>query len=43
MRAFVRASELYDVRSRNRVAHPAHQATDADVARAFAVLEEGSA
>ncbi|ELZ07736.1 hypothetical protein C478_19274, partial [Natrinema thermotolerans DSM 11552] len=32
---FVRASELYDVDSRTLIAHPAHQATDADVRRAL--------
>ncbi len=32
---FVRASELYDVDSRTPIAHPIHQATDADVRRAL--------
>ncbi|WP_455447855.1 hypothetical protein [Natrinema thermotolerans] len=32
---FVRASELYDAKSRTPIAHPAHQATDADVRRAL--------
>ena len=33
--AFVPASELYDIESRTPIAHPAHQATDADVRRAL--------
>jgi len=33
---FVRASRLYDVESRTPIAHPATQATDADVRRALA-------
>ncbi len=32
---FVPASRLYDVESRTPIAHPAHQATDADVRRAL--------
>jgi len=32
---FVRASELYDVENGMPIAHPAHQATDADVRRAL--------
>ena len=32
---FVPASELYHVESRTPIAHPAHQATDADVRRAL--------
>ncbi|MFC4247251.1 hypothetical protein ACFOZ7_09615 [Natribaculum luteum] len=36
--AFVPASRLYDVRSGNRIAHPARQASDDDVRRA---LENG--
>ncbi|MDS0473795.1 hypothetical protein [Natrinema sp. 1APR25-10V2] len=32
---FVPASRLYDVESRTPIAHPAHQATDADVRQAF--------
>ncbi len=32
--AFVPASRLYDVRSGNRIAHPARQASDDDVRRA---------
>ncbi|UHQ95049.1 hypothetical protein [Haloterrigena alkaliphila] len=35
MREFVPASELYDVENRSPIAHPAHQATDADVRRAL--------
>ena len=35
---FVPASRLYDVKSRTPIAHPAHQATDADVRQA---LEDG--
>lgn len=31
---FVPASRLYDVESRTPIAHPAHQATDADVRQA---------
>ena len=34
-RLFVPASELYDVESQTPIAHPAHQATDADVRRAL--------
>ncbi|WP_277410066.1 hypothetical protein [Natrinema longum] len=30
---FVQASELYDVESRSPIAHPAHQATDAEIRR----------
>ncbi|WP_281255554.1 hypothetical protein [Natrinema ejinorense] len=32
---FVQASELYDVESRSPIAHPVHQATDADVRHAL--------
>ncbi|MXV63294.1 hypothetical protein GS429_14710, partial [Natronorubrum sp. JWXQ-INN-674] len=35
MSEFVRASQLYLVESRTPIAHPAHQATDDDVARAL--------
>ena len=35
MSEFVPASELYDIESRTPIAHPAHQATDADVRRAL--------
>ena len=35
MSEFVRASQLYLVESRMPIAHPAHQATDADVRRAL--------
>ncbi|WP_436343755.1 hypothetical protein [Natronorubrum sp. FCH18a] len=35
MSEFVPASRLYDVESRTPTAHPAHQATDADVRRAL--------
>ena len=35
MSEFVRASRLYNVENRTPIAHPAHQATDADVRRAF--------
>ena len=34
-RLFVPASELYDIESQTPIAHPAHQATDADVRRAL--------
>ncbi|WP_164722116.1 hypothetical protein [Haloterrigena salifodinae] len=37
MTTFVPTSELYDIESRTPIAHPAHQATDADVRR---VLEQ---
>jgi len=32
---FVPANRLYDIESRTPIAHPAHQATDADVRRAL--------
>ncbi|WP_436347677.1 hypothetical protein [Natronorubrum sp. FCH18a] len=35
MSEFVPASQLYNVESRTPIAHPAHQATDADVHRAL--------
>ncbi|WP_436347404.1 hypothetical protein [Natronorubrum sp. FCH18a] len=35
MSEFVPASRLYDVESRTPIAHPAHQATDADVRHAL--------
>ena len=35
MSEFVPASDLYDVESRTPIAHPAQQATDADVRRAL--------
>ena len=34
-REFVPASRLYDLESRTPIAHPAHQATDADVRKAL--------
>ncbi|AEH35963.1 hypothetical protein [Halopiger xanaduensis] len=35
MSEFVRANRLYDVENRTPIAHPAHQASDADVRRAL--------
>ena len=40
MSEFVRASRLYDVSSRSPIAHPAHQATDADVRRALEARDD---
>jgi len=40
VKPFVRASRLYDAATRERIAHPATEATDAEVRAAIAEVEK---